>query len=184
MNRQPNPRNSIEGTGVAGRPHRRVPGAEPQLLTDAGGVDHAMPEVRVAGGAVGERHAVEGVQLHRGDRRLVGRVVDPPVDARGWPATDASIVVWHGIGNMNGTYRLSFTGQADVSTYWGAATISNKQYNPATNTTTATLTNTEVLRVARLSGAGTSYGDHSDSGIDLKRRVITDAESVLQGAEL
>ena len=41
-----------------------------------------MPEVWVAGGAVGERHAVEGVQLHGGDRSLVGRVVDPPVDTR------------------------------------------------------------------------------------------------------
>jgi hypothetical protein len=48
-----------------------------------GGVDDAVPEVGVAWGAVGERHAVEGVQLHGGDRRLVGRVVDPPVDARG-----------------------------------------------------------------------------------------------------
>ena len=45
----------------------------------------------------------------------------PPIDANGWPATDASIMVWHGIGNMNGTYRLSFTGQADVSTSWGGS---------------------------------------------------------------
>ena len=64
----------------------------------------------------------------------------PPIDASGWPASDCSIVVWHGIANMNGAYRLSFTGQADVSTYWGAATVSNKQYDPATNTTTATIT--------------------------------------------
>ena len=64
----------------------------------------------------------------------------PPVDAKGWPAADCSIVLWHGIANMHGTYRLSFTGQADVSTYWGAATVGNKQYNAATNTTTATIT--------------------------------------------
>src|SRR5262249_33907015 len=63
----------------------------------------------------------------------------PPIDANGWPATDCSIVVWHGIGNMNGTYKLSFTGQANISTYWGAASIVNKAYDPATNTTTADL---------------------------------------------
>jgi PA14 domain len=64
----------------------------------------------------------------------------PPIDAKGWPASDASIVLWQGIANMNGSYRLSFTGQADVSTYWGAATVANKQYDPSTNTTTATIT--------------------------------------------
>jgi hypothetical protein len=63
----------------------------------------------------------------------------PPIDSRGWPASDASIVVWHGIANMHGTYRLSFVGQADLNAYWGATTIANKSYNPATNTTTADL---------------------------------------------
>jgi len=63
----------------------------------------------------------------------------PPIDSNGWPATDCSIVAWHGIGNMNGTYKLSFSGQADISTYWGAANIVNKAYNAATNTTTADL---------------------------------------------
>jgi hypothetical protein len=63
----------------------------------------------------------------------------PPVDAKGWPASDASIVAWHGIANMHGTYRLSFTGQAAVTTSWGSATLGNVSYNPATNTTTATL---------------------------------------------
>src|SRR5947209_5418768 len=64
----------------------------------------------------------------------------PPVDANGWPMSDASIVVWQGISNMNGTYRLSFTGQATVSTSWGATTISNLGYDAATNTTTASIT--------------------------------------------
>jgi hypothetical protein len=61
----------------------------------------------------------------------------PPIDANGWPATDASIVVWQGISNMNGTYQLSFTGQATVSTSWGATSITNLNYNASTNTTTA-----------------------------------------------
>jgi hypothetical protein len=63
----------------------------------------------------------------------------PPVDAKGWPESDASIVAWHGIANMHGTYRLSFTGQAKVTTSWGSATLSNQNYDPGTNTTTATL---------------------------------------------
>ncbi|HVK13323.1 MAG TPA: hypothetical protein VM597_31505, partial [Gemmataceae bacterium] len=63
----------------------------------------------------------------------------PPVDAKGWPATDASVVAWQGIANMHGTYRLSFTGQAIVTTSWGAATLSDYAYDPATNTTTATV---------------------------------------------
>jgi len=61
----------------------------------------------------------------------------PPIDSKGWPATDASIVLWHGIGNMNGTYRLSFTGQADITTMWGATVVQNKIYSSTTNTTTA-----------------------------------------------
>src|SRR5262245_23679220 len=64
----------------------------------------------------------------------------PPIDANGWPLTDASIVAWHGISNMNGTYKLSFTGQADIFAWWGANTITNKAYNPGTNTTTADIT--------------------------------------------
>ncbi|HVK13324.1 MAG TPA: hypothetical protein VM597_31510, partial [Gemmataceae bacterium] len=64
----------------------------------------------------------------------------PPVDAKGWPATDASVIAWHGIANMHGTYRLSFTGQAKTSTSWGAATLSNYRYDAATNTTSATIT--------------------------------------------
>jgi hypothetical protein len=72
----------------------------------------------------------------------------PPIDANGWPTTDASFVVWHGIDKMNGTYRLSFTGQADVTTSWGATTIRNKSYDSATNTTTV-----EIIYES-LNGAG------------------------------
>jgi PA14 domain/Fibronectin type III domain len=64
----------------------------------------------------------------------------PPLDSHGWATTDFSIVLWHGIANMHGTYKLSFNGQADLSSYWGAATIANKIYNAAANTTTADLT--------------------------------------------
>jgi len=60
-----------------------------------------------------------------------------PVDADGWPTTDFSFVVWAGIGQMNGTYALSFTGQASVS----GPDIGNiaLSYDPATNTSSGTL---------------------------------------------
>jgi uncharacterized protein YjdB len=61
------------------------------------------------------------------------------LDSNGWPLVDAGIVAWAGIGQMNGTYALSFSGQATVTAKWGNATISNQSYNVATNVTTAML---------------------------------------------
>src|SRR5216683_4751726 len=60
-----------------------------------------------------------------------------PVDADGFPTTDFSFVAWAGIDQMNGTYALSFTGQASVS----GAGIGNiaLSYDPATNTSSATI---------------------------------------------
>ena len=72
-----------------------------------------------------------------------------PVDDRGWPTTDASIVVfddrvnmpWNGpdpnaaIPQVSGDYHLSFTGQAKVGAY--GADVQNQAYDPTTNTTTA-----------------------------------------------
>ena len=63
------------------------------------------------------------------------------LDADGWPTQDASLYVWGGIGSMQGTYALSFTGQATVSPSSG--TIANQAYNSATNHTTAALIYTE-----------------------------------------
>src|SRR6266851_1674 len=54
-----------------------------------------------------------------------------PVDADGFPTTDFSFVAWAGIDQMNGTYALSFTGQASVSGPEGNIAVS---YDPATNT--------------------------------------------------
>ncbi|HEX3149181.1 MAG TPA: PA14 domain-containing protein [Gemmataceae bacterium] len=87
-----------------------------------------------------DRLFADAMKSARRPSNLGSHLGTPPVDSKGWPATDASIVLWQGIANMNGTYRLSFTGQADVSTYWGAATVANKQFDANTNTTTATIT--------------------------------------------
>jgi hypothetical protein len=101
----------------------------------------------------------------------------PPIDAQGWPASDASIVVWQGINNMNGTYALSFIGQATVSASWGQATISNLQYNATTNTTTATITYTStdgsglLLSLANTRRTPTSATNTGVTNIKLMRPI-------------
>ncbi|MBP1627399.1 MAG: hypothetical protein H6Q00_1874 [Holophagaceae bacterium] len=63
------------------------------------------------------------------------------IDDLGWPTADASTVFWTGTpAQVNGTYRLSFKGQADVSVMWYGGSVSNKIYDSATNTTTADVT--------------------------------------------
>lgn len=65
-----------------------------------------------------------------------------PVDANGWPTTDFSFYVWAGIDKMNGTYALSFQGQAVVSgNDIGNVTLS---YDPATNTSSGTFRYTDA----------------------------------------
>ncbi len=64
----------------------------------------------------------------------------PPLDSKGWATTDFSVVAWHTIPNMNGTYRLSFNGRADISASWGGTTFANVKYDAPTNTTTADVT--------------------------------------------
>lgn len=62
-----------------------------------------------------------------------------PVDANGWPTTDASVLVWAAHNNVDGTYLLSFNGQATLSHPGTNVQISNQQYNASTNTTTASI---------------------------------------------
>lgn len=66
------------------------------------------------------------------------------LDANGWPTQDGSICVWAGIPNMQGTYALSFTGQAKVQGSWGSVSIVNQAYDAGTNQTTATLNYTST----------------------------------------
>ena len=61
------------------------------------------------------------------------------VDSNGWPLQDTHLTVWQGISRMNGAYRLSFVGQADVRIGCCSGTVQYKVYNPSTNTTNATL---------------------------------------------
>jgi hypothetical protein len=63
------------------------------------------------------------------------------VDSLGWPLADASTVLYSGSPEQfNGTYRLLFNGQADVSIMWAPGTVTNQVYDSATNTTSADVT--------------------------------------------
>ena len=77
------------------------------------------------------------------------------VDAQGWPTQDAGAVVLcciaddRGNTELSGTYSLSFQGIATVGFVAYGGTVSNMQYDAATNTSTASLTLND-------SGSGTS----------------------------
>jgi len=87
-----------------------------------------------------------------------GGVTKANMDERGWPTEDAEIIVWHGIENMHGTYKLKFTGSASgIVATWVSATITNIIYTAATNTTTADLT-INVSGALKLTFTGTSGG--------------------------
>ena len=67
------------------------------------------------------------------------------VDANGWPTEDFEVIFQDGFAGTakvyNGTYKLSFTGQATVSpSFTPGGSITNLVYNAATNTTTANFT--------------------------------------------
>ena len=70
-------------------------------------------------------------------------------DANNWPTEDCSLVVWEGHAFNDGTYALSFNGEATISisysygTVNGEASGSTGTYNAATNTTTATVAITD-----------------------------------------
>ena len=61
------------------------------------------------------------------------------LDGDGWPITDCGIVFWSGYVQREGTYKLQFTGQANLAFEWTGpgSSIANKVYNAETNITTA-----------------------------------------------
>ncbi len=85
-----------------------------------------------------EKPLVDVVKLADPWKTLSGE--KPKIDANGWPLEDAIILLWSGQQGMNGTYKLSFLGQAVVTIKWGNGRITNQTYNAATNSTTANLT--------------------------------------------
>ena len=77
-------------------------------------------------------------------RTTPGNYAPATTDANGWATEDFEAIVLTGAQGAakvdNGTYHLSFTGMATVSTPASPATLGNVVYNAATNTTTADVT--------------------------------------------
>jgi len=97
------------------------------------------------------------------------------VDEHGWPLGDARTVLmdqrpipeWTGTVDdpdvyrvdVSGTYKMSFTGRADVSTAeGGGVTIENLVYDPVTNTTTADVVLAQGSALLALNFANTNGG--------------------------
>ncbi len=102
----------------------------------------------------------EGTQMYADVVRQSRDVTTPDgsgpvaVDGDGWPLADFRLGLWAGIGNMHGTYALTFTGQAAVSGRLDIS-VSGLAYDPATNTSTA---------VATVANAGSSVAQLVFSG--------------------
>ena len=97
-------------------------------------------------------------------------------DAFGWPTADASTVIFTGTpAQVNGLYRLVFTGQADVSLMWYGGTVANKSYDAGTNTTTADVT---------INNPGTSAGSGGLKLINTKRTAASAANTGFTNAHL
>jgi len=92
----------------------------------------------------------------RGWKKIENQAVKASLDANGWPTEDAEIIVFHGFSNPQGTYKLSFTGKANITFGWGGASINNQFYDAATNTTTADIiispSNALYMRFAQTNG--------------------------------
>jgi hypothetical protein len=59
-------------------------------------------------------------------------------DANGWPQADFSCYLWAGIASMNGTYALTFKGQAASVKIGGGASLGALSYDAPSNTTSGT----------------------------------------------
>jgi hypothetical protein len=117
----------VSASGGRSRPKPSVP--QPNLL----GINVDAPN-----DYSGTRMFADAIKQSR-EWRKPNTETPAAIDANGWPLEDVHLTVWHGIPRMNGTYRLSFSGQADAKVGCCAGTVQNKVYNPSTNTTTADL---------------------------------------------
>ena len=68
------------------------------------------------------------------DNPWLGSIV---VDSAGWPTSDFAVVVMELTAHIGGTYKLTFSGQADVTAMWSEAVVQNYAYNATTGVSTA-----------------------------------------------
>jgi hypothetical protein len=84
----------------------------------------------------GDRLYADVMKVSR-DFNISGTTTPAPVDANGWPMSDFSFYVWAGIDKMNGTYTMTFSGQAANVTASPGGNIP-VTYDAASNTSTGT----------------------------------------------
>lgn len=77
------------------------------------------------------------------NRDSSGQPIPAATDANGWPTEDFEVFLQtgaHGVGHVySGTYKVSFTGQADLGRSITPGRLENVVYDPVTNRTTADL---------------------------------------------
>ena len=82
-----------------------------------------------------------------------------PVDADGWPTSDAGVVVLANIPRTDGTYKLSFAGRANVQPVASSgATVAKLSHDAGSNTSTADVVIDETATQLLLSFTGTRGG--------------------------
>ena len=139
----------------------RVEAASPPIGINVGQIHDWGPDFAFADAIKQSRYWVDAAT---GNNYNIG-------DANGWPTMDAKCGVWYGndfaaitVDPMNGTYALSFNGQA-ASISATSGTISNQVYNSGTNTTTATLTMTNGFLELTFTGTKRTAGSATNTGI-------------------
>jgi hypothetical protein len=128
----------------------------------------------------GDRLYADVMKVAR-DFTIPGTSTPVPVDANGWPMSDFSFYVWAGIDKMNGTYTLTFKGQAAnvKGTPVGNIPVT---YDPATNTSTGTFNYTPTdsnFLVLDFTGTKRTSSSALGSGVTLMKlmRPLTPGSS-------
>ena len=110
------------------------------------------------------------VMMSAGSPTQIGSSTLAPVDANGWPTSDAQWYLIDGstVKNITGTYQLRFNGQATIGFQFGGMAVvpGTQSYNSSTNTTTATISCTSTTTIVlQLSNTKRTAGSATNSGV-------------------
>lgn len=145
---------SVAGLGAAPQPAAAAPEYRNKVGVDLGGINDRGKEFTDLARTLRPWETLNADSC--GDDQACRRA---PLDAEGWPTTDARTVffdvrpfgAWWGynqagcplcadgtfIPDMSGTYKLSFNGQAELRAAEGSVNVVGQRYDAATNRTTA-----------------------------------------------
>jgi hypothetical protein len=132
------------GNAVAGA-HRLEGGDQGALDTGGSGMDGvASPGRASIGMNIGPANDYSTERPYADIMKTARPFTDPSgsgnvaTDVNGWPEADFACYLWAGAASMNGTYSLSFTGQATNVKLDGAESVGALTYDSASNTTSGT----------------------------------------------